>query len=93
MEAMKSLEIAKSEATCSDQMDNSCDGKSKKMYSLIPDLITGWKPKNIKIPSPVLIKYKSPLASQLIDYYQDDLKRLIYIGKIYFKQDPGILIL
>jgi hypothetical protein len=41
----------------------------------------GWKPKNIKIPSPVLIKYRSPLAAQMIDYYQDELHRIVYIGK------------
>ncbi len=41
----------------------------------------GWKPKNIKIPSPVLIKYRSPLATQMIDYYQDELHRIVYIGK------------
>lgn len=48
---------------------------------MIPDLIMGWKPKNIKIPSPVLIKYRSPLATQMIDYYQDELHRIVYIGK------------
>jgi hypothetical protein len=43
--------------------------KSGKVYSLIPDLITGWKPKNIKIPSPILIKYRSQLIAQLLHYY------------------------
>jgi len=36
----------------------------------MPDLMTGWKPKNIKIPSPILIKYKSLLTQQLLDYYK-----------------------
>lgn len=45
--------------------------KTNKIYSLIPDLITGWKPKNMKIPAPILIKYKSQLVTQLVRYYQD----------------------
>ena len=58
------------------------DSKSQKIYSLIPDLLTGWKPKNMKIPSPIIIKYKSPLVSQLLDYYEDNLSKIVYIGKI-----------
>jgi hypothetical protein len=50
------------------------------MYSLMPDLVTGWKPKNIKIPSPIIIKYRSLLATQLIDYYQDEPEFIVYIG-------------
>jgi hypothetical protein len=57
--------------TRSEAISKCNDLKGQKMYSLIPDLITGWKPKNIKIPSPIIIKYKSPLAAQLMDFYED----------------------
>lgn len=39
---------------------------NQKVYSLMPDLVTGWKPKNIKIPSPIIIKYKDKLITLLL---------------------------
>lgn len=79
---MLNLENGEGEVARSEHLATSND-KSAKIYSLIPDLITGWKPKNIKIPSPVLIKYRSPLASQILNYYQDDKDKIIYIGTYY----------
>jgi hypothetical protein len=43
----------------------------KKKYSIIPDLLTGWKPKNIKIPAPIIITYKSQLITQILNYYDE----------------------
>lgn len=57
--------------------------KSAKFYSLIPDLATGWKPKNLKIPAPILIKYRSPLVSQLLRYYREQPARIVYLGPRY----------
>ena len=82
-----SIENDDSDVTRSDVQSKANDIKSQKMYSLIPDLITGWKPKGIKIPSPVLIKYKSHLVAQLIDYYEDCQKKIIYIGTPSITQD------
>jgi len=59
----------------------------KKVYSLLPDLITGWKPKNISIPAPILITYECELTEMLMSHYTvskpDDL---IYLG-IYIIKD------
>ena len=32
-------------------------GSAKKYYSILPDLATGWRPKNLNIPAPILITY------------------------------------
>lgn len=71
----------------SEHLGKSSD-KNNKIYSLIPDLITGWKPKNIKIPSPVIIKYRSPLVSQMLNYYQDERGKIIYIGNPFINSGP-----
>lgn len=81
METMLNIENGESEVARSEHLALSND-KNNKFYSLIPDLVTGWKPKNIKIPSPVIIKYRSPLVSQMLNYYQDDRDKIIYIGTI-----------
>lgn len=51
----------------------------------MPDLATGWKPKNIQIPSPIIIKCKSYLINQLIHYYKNDSK-MVYLGIILLTQ-------
>jgi hypothetical protein len=40
--------------------------EDKKKHSIIPDLLTGWKPKNMKIPAPIIVTYKSQLITQLL---------------------------
>lgn len=71
----------KSDADIQSEILSSSDHhKTNKIYSLIPDLITGWKPKNIKIPAPILIKYKSQLITQLVRYYRDDTRKIVYMG-------------
>jgi hypothetical protein len=74
----------KSEADIRSEVLSSSDyPKTNKIYSLIPDLITGWKPKNIKIPAPILIKYKSQLIAQLLRYYRDEPHKIVYMGTNY----------
>lgn len=90
---MNSIENDESDLSRSDALSKCSDLKGPKMYSLIPDLITGWKPKNIKIPSPIILKYKSPLTAQLLDYYEDEIHKIVYIGTIVVIQAPGTLIL
>ena len=87
------MENEESEVTRSETVSKCYENKAQKMYSLIPDLLTGWKPKNIKIPSPILIKYKSPLVAQLLDYYEDNQKRIVYIGNFIFTKVHDIRIL
>jgi hypothetical protein len=58
------------EESCGGEAERSPEYKPVKMHSLMPDLATGWKPKNIKIPSPILIKYKAPLTQMVLDHYQ-----------------------
>ena len=88
---MNSIENDESDLSRSDALSKCSDLKGPKMYSLIPDLITGWKPKNIKIPSPIILKYKSPLTAQLLDYYEDEIHKIVYIGTIVVIQAPGTL--
>lgn len=75
------MKASESEESCSLQASQrEEEEKPKKTYSIIPDLATGWKPKHLKIPLPILITYQSLLTTQLLEYYETNPSPLVYLG-------------
>lgn len=69
----------------SEQRDNDSqsEDKKKKYYSILPDLATGWRPKNLKIAAPILITYQESLNLSVYQHFIGQMNRLIYIGTIF----------
>lgn len=75
------VDVFENELTIADsECSSRCDEPMKKVYSIIPDLVTGWKPKNLKIPAPIIITYKSQLITQLLEYYIKEPERIMFLG-------------
>lgn len=67
-----------------------CETKSeaettiKKYHSILPDLATGWRPKNAKIAAPIFITYEDELNELALKTGLNSLNKLVYIGIAHY---------
>lgn len=59
------------------------DATLQKYYSILPDLATGWRPKNAKIAAPIFITYEDELNEYAFNSGLKCLSKLVYIGPRY----------
>lgn len=57
----------------------------KKYYSILPDLATGWRPKNIKIAAPIIISDEDFLNELVFLNSLATMNKLVYIGTCLLK--------
>lgn len=56
------------------------EAEAKNYHSILPDLATGWRPKNAKIAAPIFIAYEDSLNEYVLQNALGCLPKLIYIG-------------
>ena len=56
------------------------DTTIKKYHSILPDLATGWRPKNARIAAPIFITYEDELNDYALQTGLNSLNKLVYIG-------------
>lgn len=61
--------------------DNLSQTDTKKYYSILPDLVTGWRPKNFKIAAPIFITYENILNDAIIKHFRNTPHKVVYLGK------------
>ena len=67
---------------CSEKFESHARAEtpSTKYYSILPDLATGWRPKNIKIAAPIFITFQENLIDSVYAHYTGYMNKLVYIG-------------